>query len=138
MTVHRSIKTCRTILLIILFLTLLTGPVFAHRMLIKPLEPGRLQIIFDDLSLVSSAQVVFLDKDNNEIYTATSDAEGYVSYDPALGIARVVADDGLGHKATWQYGTEFKMPMSLKVRGLIGIAILAVLGGFFHYRTKGV
>ena len=124
------------ILLVIFLITLLMVPVFAHRMLIKPVEPGKLQIIFDNKSPAPMTQVRFLDKDNKEIFTATADNEGYVVYDTNLKIARVIADDGLGHKTQWKYGEEFKMPMSLKTKGAIGVFGLAFVATFFHFKTQ--
>lgn len=100
------------LILCLTILVLAQSPTYAHRMLIRPVTPGQLQIIFDDGTSASAADVAFYDRDGNDLLRSKADQDGNVGYDTSLPIARVVANDGAGHRATWNYGDEFRVPSS--------------------------
>lgn len=94
------------VLIIAAIFVLLEGTVYAHRMLIREIEPGHIQVFFDDGTVAKGAQVTLYDHASKELLQGTSDTDGYFKYDRNLAVARVVANDGMGHRATWRPGQE--------------------------------
>jgi len=118
-----------------LAILLAASPVFAHLMLIEPVEEGKVKVVFDDGSAARHAEVVVYDEDVKEIDRGDVDDEGYFSFDPEEA-ELLVADDGFGHRAEYEVGEEAQqaLPRGPVVAGvLFGFAAIA---GFFQYRVS--
>jgi hypothetical protein len=122
--------------LTLIILTALSASAFAHRMLIRPIKPGLIQIVFDDNTGAAGVEVIFYDEDNEEILQGTSDQDGNFAYEANLPVELVVVNDGVGHRATWIYGTEAKEELPLPLRVGLGLSIIAFIGVFFQLRSK--
>jgi len=110
------------------------SPVFAHLMLIEPVEEGKVQVVFDDGSAARHAEVVVFDENEEEIARGDVDREGYFSFDPEEA-ELLVADDGFGHRAEHVVGEEAAQALP---RGPVVAAVLfgfALISGFFQYRV---
>ncbi len=124
-----------TSILFVFLLLLPASTVFAHMMLIEPVEEGKVQVVFDDGSPNRHAEVVVFDEDENEMARGDVDRQGYFSY-PAEGAVMLVADDGFGHRAEYLVGED--APQALPRVPTVG-AVLAgflLIAGIFHYRVR--
>lgn len=110
-------------------------PAYAHRMLIEPVEPGLIRVFFADNSAAIGAEVVFYDENEQQLLVGKVDQEGYYKYDKNLPIALVIADDGAGHRATWNYGEEV-VHESVLPKVVLTIAVLFAVGAFSYYQTQ--
>ncbi len=122
-------------LMALLAILLAASPVFAHLMLIEPVEEGKVQVLFDDGSAARHAEVVVYDENEEEIERGDVDGEGYFSFDPEQA-ELLVADDGFGHRAEYVVGEEAQqvLPRGPVVAGvLFGFVFIA---GFFQYRIQ--
>jgi hypothetical protein len=117
-------------------LILLEAPAYAHRMLIRPIEPGILRVVYDDGTIARRAEVVLYGADDRELVRGKVDQEGYFKYNQKLPIVLVVADDGLGHRATWKYGEKVKEELPMLAKAVLVMAFLVFAAAFFHYRES--
>ena len=118
----------------VLVILLPAAPVFAHLMLIEPVEEGKVQVVFDDGSAARHAEVVVFDENEEEIARGDVDGDGYFSFDPEEA-ELLVADDGFGHRAEHVVGEEAAQALP---RGPVVAAVLfgfALISGFFQYRV---
>ena len=128
-------KTLTLFILCLLLVFLPALPVFAHLMLIEPVEEGKVQVVFDDGSISRHAEVVVYDHDEVEIDRGDVDDEGYFRYDPEEA-AMLVADDGFGHRAEYVVGEDAHdaLPRGPVIAGvLFGFTAIS---GFFQYRVS--
>ncbi len=130
-------KKYRSIILLlgVLAILLSASPVFAHLMLIEPVEEGRVRVAFDDGSANRHAEVVVYDENENEIARGDVDGEGYFNYDPQEA-ELLVADDGFGHRAEYVAGEETQQALQ---RGPVVAGVLfgfAFIAGLFQYRIQ--
>ncbi len=122
-------------ILLVSFFLLPVSTVFAHLMLIEPVEEGKAQVVFDDGSPNRHAEVVVFDEDENEIARGEVDRDGYFSY-PAEEAAMLVAEDNFGHRAEYIVGEDAYQVLP---RVPIVSAVLAgflLIAGIFHYRVR--
>ncbi len=110
-------------------------PVFAHLMLIEPVEEGKVRVVFDDGSAARHAEVVVFNEEGEEIARGDVDREGYFSFPPEEA-AFLEADDGFGHRAEYVVGEDAhqalpRVPTVSAV--LVGFLMIA---GIFHYRVR--
>lgn len=90
---------------IFLSLILSCTPVYAHKMLIVPVEEGTIQVVYEDGSFSTRTVVYVYDEEGNEIDQGRLDAEGNFYYDATIAYS-FVADDGIGHRTEWTIGEE--------------------------------
>ena len=131
-------KTVITVIIaILLFLLLILpgAPVFAHSMLIEPVEAGRVRVVFDDGSPNPHAEVVIYNEDEEEIARGDVDREGVFTY-AAEGAVFMVAQDRFGHRAEYTVGEETgqALPRVPTVAAVLGV--FGLVAGLFHYRVK--
>ncbi len=110
------------------------APVFAHLMLIEPVDEGEVRVVFDDGSVARHAEVVVFDENEEEIARGDVDGDGYFSFDPEEA-EMLVADDGFGHRAEHVVGEEAAQALP---RGPVVAAVLfgfALISGVFQYRV---
>lgn len=112
------------------------SPVFAHLMLIEPLEEGKVQVVYDDGTVARRAEVVVYNEQDEEISRGAVDTEGVFEFSPGEA-AVILADDGLGHRAQYVVGEEQHQAALSR-----GPTIALVLSGFglvalfFHRRVR--
>lgn len=130
----------KTILIVLLF-TLSTTFVYAHRMLIEPIESGLIRVGFDDGAYLENANVTIYNADEEEIFTGTTDAEGYFYYGANSDAVRIVADDGLGHRVSWNIGDPISYSSSgyrwLKIAGVVLLFLIIAFIFFIRNKKKG-
>lgn len=118
------------------FAVLFGGPALAHRLLVLPVEPGRVQVMYEGNSVARQAEVVLYDLEQRELVRGQVDEEGYFIYDPKLPVANLVANDGMGHRATWNPDVE---PARETPKGpvvMLVIAVMVFVAAFFNYRNS--
>ena len=116
-------------------LILSASPVFAHLMLIEPVEDGLIKVVFDDGTVARHAEVVVYNEKDEEIARGDVDEDGKFSY-PEQEAELIVADDGFGHRAEYVVGED---PHEALPRGLTVAIVLAgfcLIAGVFHYRVR--
>ncbi|WP_096201843.1 hypothetical protein [Bacillus sp. FJAT-45350] len=112
----------------------------AHRMLVEVKEDS-IHVRYDDGTNAELAVVSGYDEEHNLLFEGTVNEDGYYELEPRLDIARITADDGIGHRASWsneqEQNTESNLDqIPLLIRALLGISILVFIASFFFYRRK--
>jgi len=131
----KRIKLTILVVWAMLLVMLPAAPVFAHLMLIEPVEEGKIQVVFDDGTTCRHSEVVVYDENEQEIKQGEVDEKGKFSYPPE-DAELIVADDGFGHRAEYVVGED---PHQALPRGptiavvLAGFVLVAVI---FQYRVK--
>jgi nickel transport protein len=130
---HRWFVIVSVLLFIFFFLPVST--VFAHLMLIEPVEEGKIRVAFDNGSANLYAEVAVYNEDGDEIGRGGVDSKGYFTYS-AEGAILLVAEDRFGHRAEFTVGENVReqLPRIPVIGGvLVGFALIA---GVFQYRVK--
>ncbi len=125
------------VLLLVVLLLIQPETTFAHRMLVEVIEEGVIQVRYDDGTRSGVATVLAYDEHVQVIFEEKVNDDGIVYYDSSINITQIVADDGMGHRATWTTDEVATPPLiPLWLRALLGISILLFIASFFHYRNK--
>ncbi|AKL97241.1 hypothetical protein CACET_c38130 [Clostridium aceticum] len=131
-------KQIKTFLLVMVVFLLLSVPVYAHKMMIEPIESGIVRVIYADGSFSERTEVVAYNANNEEVFRGQLDTDGYFYYDENDSVAYLVADDGLGHMVTWNIGDPVATTSSrgkwLRIAAIIFVFIGISL--VFHFRKK--
>ncbi|WP_216829687.1 hypothetical protein [Alkalihalobacterium elongatum] len=123
--------------MIILILIIFAIPVHAHKMLIDPIEEGKIQVVYEDGSHSNRTIVYAYDDEGNEVANGSLDENGYFYYEPNEATF-FVADDGIGHRTEWRVGEEILVksdPHRWITVGIV-VAIFISIAVFFSYRSK--
>ncbi len=129
-------KKIHIITIAFLLILFYPGTVSAHLMIIEQVEEGLMVVRYDDGTRAARAEVTLYDEGGNVISEGKVDREGYYSYDPSLPLYRAVADDGMGHRASWVRGEEslwLEIPRWL--RALVGVSIFLFIASYASYRS---
>lgn len=130
-------KSKAVIIAILLFLLIILpgAPVFAHNLLIEPVEAGKVRVVFDDGSPARHSEVIVYNEDEEEIARGDVDREGYFTFE-AEGAAFMIAQDQFGHRAEYTVGEETgqALPRVQTVAAVLGV--FGLVAGLFHYRVK--
>lgn len=133
----RQVFRCLVIMMVAAALTtLLDSAAWAHRLLIRPVEPGRVQVIYDDQKAAQQAEVIVYDQQQREIARGKVDEEGYFTFDPKLPAAALVANDGMGHRATWHPDEAPAREIPKLPVVILVVALLVFIAAFFQYRSS--
>lgn len=111
--------------------------VFAHRMLIDMVEDGLFKVRYDNGQISREAIVRAYDQNHQLLFEKQVDQNGYVSYTNDIHVARLVADDGLGHRASWsnkQYDEPMFYALPIWMRALLGLSALLFCASLFYFR----
>ncbi len=122
-------------ILLVSFLLLPVSTVFAHLMLIEPVEEGKVRVVFDDGSPNPHAEVIVFDEDENETARGDVDRDGYFSY-PAEDAAMLVAEDNFGHRAEYVVGEDAHQALPRVPTVSAVLAGFLLIAGIFHYRVR--
>ncbi|MDQ0340116.1 hypothetical protein J2S00_002911 [Caldalkalibacillus uzonensis] len=118
-------------------LFLQTTTVYAHKLLIEPVSPGKIKVVYEDGSFSTRTMVQVFDTERNEIESGHLDSEGYFYYDEERANL-IVADDGIGHRTEWTVGEEVIVksdPHRWLTVGMV-VVVFVVVAAYFSYRTK--
>lgn len=92
--------------LLVLWMVAAAAPVcHAHSMTIEQVDDQRVLIQYDGGGFSRRTVVTVLDATGHVLEEGKLDAEGMYDYGHLPGAYRIVADDGLGHRAEWVVGT---------------------------------
>ncbi len=122
-------------ILLVSFLLLPASTVFAHLMLIEPVEEGKVRVVFDDGSPNPHAEVIVFDENENETASGDVDRDGYFSY-PAEDAALLVAEDNFGHRAEYVVGEDARQALPRVPTVSAVLAVFLLIAGVFHYRVR--
>jgi nickel transport protein len=130
-----QLRTMAIAILLILLIVLPAAPVFAHNMLVEPVESGKVRVIFDDGSPARHAEVIVYNEQEEEIARGDVDRDGLFSYE-AEGAVFILAQDQFGHRAEYTIGEEIGqgLPRVPTVIAVLGVFVL--IAGLFHYRIN--
>lgn len=130
----------KTRFLLLFLILLLISPTIshAHRMVVEIIETGVIQVRYDDGTISQIASVTAYDKERNILFEEIVNENGVIKYDPTITIYQLVADDGIGHRASWKEGESENILASipLKIRAFLGISLLFFTFALFSYRRK--
>ncbi|GAE24892.1 hypothetical protein JCM9140_855 [Halalkalibacter wakoensis JCM 9140] len=120
-----------------LFITMFPESASAHRMLIEQVDEQTLHIRYDDGSPAKLAFVSVFDENGTLLYENSVDNRGDFTIKNSLKPYRFVADDGLGHRATFITGNQEQgiETIPLWIRTLLGVTFLFFIAAFFYYRS---
>ncbi|WP_026674100.1 hypothetical protein [Alkalihalobacterium bogoriense] len=103
--------------------------VYAHKMLIEPLEQGVVKVHYEDGSFSTRTVVSVYDEDEGLLEEGKLDEHGYFSYDNIDGAYLLVADDGIGHRVEWIVGEERETTIFTENKWLVVSVVLVLLIG---------
>lgn len=133
---ENKIKRHFLLLLVTLFLVQ-PDSVFAHRMLVEMVDVGVIQVRYDDGTRSGIAIVNAYDGHGESIFEETVNEDGIVYYDTSITVHQIVADDGMGHRATWTLDRDDVQPHTpVWMRALLGVSLLLFVASYFHYRKN--
>lgn len=116
-------------------LILPVSTVFAHHMLIEPVEEGQIRVVFDGGSAARHAEVVVFSAEGEEIARGDVDNDGYFSY-PAEDAAMLIAEDNFGHRAEYVVGEDAHQALPRIPTVSAVLAGFLLIAGIFHYRVR--
>ncbi len=112
----------------------------AHRMIIEEVEEGIVLVRYDDGTEARVASVSTFNQEGEVVAEGTVDENGRFHYDKDIDAYRFVADDGLGHRATWvneeDEETTGLASVPLPVRAILGVSVCLFVAAIFLYRRK--
>lgn len=124
------------LVLLALLMGFLPSPALAHRMLIEPVEEGKIKVAYEDGRFSRRTEVFIYDNEGKEIYSGKLDAEGYFYYPQELDAVLIVADDGLGHRVEWRVGEAMGQYFPRSYTVFIVLTLFCFIAAIFHYRIK--
>lgn len=110
----------------------ITNTAFAHKMLIEPIEDGKIRVIYGDGTLSTTSQVTVLGENKDLITSGSVDEEGCFYY--PLHAVFIEANDGMGHRAKWKVGDPMKSGTPTAVK--IVLPLLFFVGVAWYYYRK--
>ncbi|WP_158438279.1 hypothetical protein [Natranaerobius thermophilus] len=110
------------------------APIMAHLMLIEPVEDGKIQVVFDDDTIASNAEVTVYNENDEKIKEGEVDENGKFSYPEEAEF--IVADDGLGHRAEHAVGEDSNEQLPRELTIGVVLVVLALIAGIFKYRSS--
>ncbi|RXJ00310.1 hypothetical protein DS745_12315 [Anaerobacillus alkaliphilus] len=112
--------------------------VFAHRMVVEMNEPGTIQVRYDDGTNSAIALVKAFDEKGNLLFEETANDLGIVHFDSSIAIHHIIADDGIGHRASWVLEEKVNLLNAVPIwlRALLGISMLLFISALFYYRLN--
>ncbi|MBM4765261.1 hypothetical protein [Bacillus sp. B15-48] len=111
----------KIVVFLLLFVFISSTTVYAHKMLIAPIEEGVIQVVYEDGSFSTRTVVYVYDQEGNEVDQARLDSDGYFYYEE-IGHT-FVADDGMGHRTEWTVGEEIVIKSDPHRWIIIGIVV---------------
>lgn len=114
-----------------------SNTVFAHRMIVETVEDGLIHVRYDDGTDAPLAVVSIYDEDGKQLVEGEVDENGSFYYDEKIDVHRIVADDGMGHRASSVSEEESiveKIP--LFIRALLGVSVLLFIASTFYSRSN--
>lgn len=128
-------KTVSMLAMVAIFVVSLSLPAYAHKMIIEPVEDGKIQVMYDGGSAATRSEVKVYNSDDEVIAEGKVDDEGYFEFDEKEA-SYLEADDGMGHKDKWELGQDVAAVGGSKLPKIA--AVLVVLGAltFFFTRKK--
>lgn|GEM_PF-919786 len=125
------------ILVLLMFLLSVTT-VYAHRMMIDPLEDSTIWIGYEDGTTVENMSVEVRDDQGEILVEDTADEDGYYSFENISEAHSITADDGMGHRVTWVVGEPAAIRGGwgryIRIIGITGMFILIAL--YFQRRIR--
>lgn len=116
---------------------LTTSPVYAHKIIIEPVESGIIKVMYEDGRFSTRTEVVVYDKDSQILVSGKLDEKGYFYYANEPDAALIIADDGLGHKAEWVVGVEEnKSGMKKNIAVVMVLLVLGTIALLFNQRAS--
>lgn len=129
-------KNFRILPLIIMLTMILSVPVYAHRMIIQPIEAGVIEVKYADGSFSARTEVTVYDENDQIIEQGKLDEEGKFYYEEENNPSYIIADDGMGHMDTWEVGSEVKVETMASKLLKIGLVLIGFLGVAFIFTKK--
>lgn len=131
---NKSIRKITTLLVAIVMVFSISVTSLAHKMMIVPVEDGKIQVNYDAGNAATRAEIKVYDKDGKILSEGKVDEEGYYEYE--AGASYLEADDGMGHKDKWTIGEEAASTGGSKLPKIAAVVVVLGLVGFFFSKKK--
>ncbi len=123
--------------LVVFLLVISSSTALAHRMLIEMPEEGLVLVRYDDGTVAQLATVTIYDSDGNAMLKGKTDDMGLFKYDRGIQPYRIVANDGMGHRASWTEGEVDIIDLIPRwQRALLGVALLVFIAAVANHRKN--
>ncbi len=127
------------LILISIFLVCSIETALAHRLVIESLPEQELLLRYDDGTIASRVTVSGYTTAGDLLFAKQVEANGRLKLNDYPHVYRLVADDGIGHRAVWiiekrPHSTWQQIPIWL--RALAGVSILLFIAAVYYYRQS--
>lgn len=113
-----------------------TSTASAHRMLIDEEQKGILKVYYQGNIAATMATVTLLDGEGKVLANGPVDVEGKFAYDSKLKPSLAKADDGMGHRATYDFVKGRPQETSVAVKTFFVVAVFLFVAAFFYMRQQ--
>ncbi len=110
-------------------------PVYAHKMIIEPIEDGKVKVEYDAGNAATRAEIKVYNSKDEVIEEGKVDEEGIFEFDQEKA-SYLEADDGMGHKDRWEVGKEVEGVGGSKLPKIAGVVVVLAAVGFFFAKKK--
>ena len=117
---------------VLILLLVATAPAFAHRMIVED-NGGMLLVRYDDGTPARLATVTVLDEGDRVLWQGQVNADGTIK--PPQRFAKVVAEDGLGHRITYVPGDR-NAGLPRPVAATLGVSFFLFVASAANYVNK--
>lgn len=127
-------------ILVALMVLLSLSTVYAHRMMIDPVEDTTIWVGYEDGDTIENITVQVLDEEGEILAEEKADQDGYYSFEDEPDAHSIVADDGMGHQVTWVIGEPAAYREGwIKYIRIVGVVtVFALVALFFRNRSRKV
>lgn len=131
----KNLKLLSILLLVAVLMVGINTPTYAHKMIINPIEPGKVKIEYDGGNPATRSKVTAYNSEDEVVIEGDVDEEGIFEFDEKE-VAYLEADDGMGHKDTWEVGVEVDAAGGSKLLKIGAVVVVLGAIAFFFTRKK--
>lgn len=126
------------VITVMVFEMIIPVSVHAHRLVVEhDQQKGEIHVRYDDGSRSSTAVIIAYAPNGHVVLEGSVNGEGLLVYDREISIDRIIAEDGMGHRAGWVTGEQDEwLLIPVWLRALLGISILLLIAAIFYYRSN--
>ncbi len=131
---NRVVKQVGLFLVAIIMVMSISVTSLAHKMMIEPVEDGKIQVNYDAGNAATRAEIKVYDKDGKVLSEGKVDEDGYYEYE--AGASYIEADDGMGHKDKWTIGEDVAAHGGSKLPKIAAVVVVLGVVGFIFTKKK--
>lgn len=129
----KKLKSFKVLLMIMILVIGVNTGAYAHKMIINPIEEGKIRVEYDGGNPATRSKISVYNSEDELVDEGDVDEDGVFQYDQKE-TAYLVADDGMGHKDTWEAGSNVESSDGSKLPKIA--AVVVVLGAVALFFSK--